>query len=206
MTSKPSWLNPLLWVTALVLINVLWANVAQQEAPNEVNAVGKFATYREMTVAPVLGSDEAIPASFTTRYSSTSLDQANVSFALKLDNSTVITSWSGLLTDAPPGWSGDLEPGMYTVVNEVEQGVDVEQTLTLAPFAPIQMLGHAVLSVLLVVTAVVEQFIRNTITKRRGSKPTDAPSDTVPFKPLSHGPEHDEPWDEGASPWREPLR
>jgi hypothetical protein len=207
MTSGPTWLNPLLWVSALVLINVLWANVAQQEAPNEVNSAGNFATYREVTVAPVLGSEEAIPASFTTLFSSTSLDQANVSYALKLDNSTVITSWSGMLTDAPPRWSGELEPGIYTVVTEVEEGVEVEQTLTLTPFAPLQVLGHLSLSVLLVVTAVVEQFIRNTITKRKGNKPAvNTTTTTAPFKPLSHGPEHDEPWEEGASPWRDPLR
>ena len=207
MTSGPTWLNPLLWVSALVLINVLWANVAQQEAPNEVNSAGNFATYREVNVAPVLGSEEAIPASFTTIFSSTSLDQANVSYALKLDNSTVITSWSGMLTDAPPRWSGELEPGIYTVITEVEEGVEVEQTLTLAPFAPLQVLGHLSLSVLLVVTAVVEQFIRNTITKRKGNKPAvNTTTTTAPFKPLSHGPEHDEPWEEGASPWRDPLR
>lgn len=207
MTSGPTWLNPLLWVSALVLINVLWANVAQQEAPNEVNSAGNFATYREVTVAPVLGSEEAIPASFTTIFSSTSLDQANVSYALKLDNSTVITSWSGMLTDAPPRWSGELEPGIYTVITEVEEGVEVEQTLTLTPFAPLQVLGHLSLSVLLVVTAVVEQFIRNTITKRKGNKPAvNTTTTTAPFKPLSHGPEHDEPWEEGASPWRDPLR
>ena len=207
MTSGPTWLNPLLWVSALVLINVLWANVAHQEAPNEVNSAGNFATYREVTVAPVLGSEEAIPASFTTIFSSTSLDQANVSYALKLDNSTVITSWSGMLTDAPPKWSGELEPGIYTVVTEVEEGVEAEQTLTLTPFAPIQSLGHLSLSVLLVVTAVVEQFIRNTITKRKGNKPAvNTTTTTAPFKPLSHGPEHDEPWEEGASPWRDPLR
>jgi hypothetical protein len=207
MTSGPTWLNPLLWVSALVLINVLWANVAQQEAPNEVNSAGNFATYREVTVAPVLGSEEAIPASFTTLFSSTSLDQANVSYALKLDNSTVITSWSGMLTDASPRWSGELEPGIYTVVTEVEEGVEVEQTLTLTPFAPLQVLGHLSLSVLLVVTAVVEQFIRNTITKRKGNKPAvNTTTTTAPFKPLSHGPEHDEPWEEGASPWRDPLR
>ena len=207
MTARPTWLNPLLWVSALVLINVLWANVAQQEAPNEINSAGNFATYREVNVAPVLGSEEAIPASFTTIYSSTSLDQANVSYALKLDNSTVITSWSGMLTDAPPRWSGELEPGIYTVVTEVEEGVEVEQTLTLTPFAPLQVLGHLSLSVLLVVTAVVEQFIRNTITKRKGNKPAvNTTTTTAPFKPLSHGPEHDEPWEEGASPWRDPLR
>ena len=207
MTSRPTWLNPLLWVSALALINVLWANVAQQEAPNEVNTAGNFATYREVTVAPVLGSQEAIPASFTTIFSSTSLDQANVSYALKLDNSTVITSWSGMLTDAPPRWSGELEPGIYTVITEVEEGVEVEQTLTLTPFAPLQVLGHLSLSVLLVVTAVVEQFIRNTITKRKGNKPAvNTTTTTAPFKPLSHGPEHDEPWEEGASPWRDPLR
>ena len=39
MTQKQPWLNPLLWVVALILINVLWANVAQQEAPNEIISV-----------------------------------------------------------------------------------------------------------------------------------------------------------------------
>ena len=50
MTQKQPWLNPLLWVVALILINVLWANVAQQEAPNEINALDKLATYRDVTV------------------------------------------------------------------------------------------------------------------------------------------------------------
>lgn len=206
MTQKQPWLNPLLWVVALILINVLWANVAQQEAPNEINALDKLATYRDVTVAPVFGSDDPIPSVFTATFSSSNLDQANVSYALKLDNTTVITSWSGLLTDTPPVWSGDLEPGVYTVVTEVEQGVDVEQTLTLTPFAPVQWMGHVALSVLLVVTAVVEQVIRTTITKHREKKTNTVQSKTAPFKPLAHGPEQDEAWIEGQSPWREPLR
>ena len=156
--------------------------------------------------APVFGSDDPIPSVFTATFSSSSLDQANVSYALKLDNTTIIASWSGLLTDTPPVWSGDLEPGVYTVVTEVEQGVDVEQTLTLTPFAPVQLIGHVVLSVLLVVTAVVEQVIRTTITKHREKKPNTVQSKTAPFKPLAYGPEQDEAWVEGQSPWREPLR
>ena len=33
-----SWQTVLLWAAAIVLVNVLWLNVAGQSAPNEINA------------------------------------------------------------------------------------------------------------------------------------------------------------------------
>jgi hypothetical protein len=203
MPSARGWVNPALWVVALVLINALWSNVSRQQAPNEVNGLDRFETFRTVTVAPVFGSENALPATFSAEFTSTSLEQANVSFAIKKDNASVVHTWSGFLTDTPPVWEGTLAPGTYTVVTEVEQGVDVEQVLMLEPFDAIRIQGHAVLSVLLVVLAFAEQGIRAFIAAR--TPPADRqPKEVAPFKRPSFSQEEEHLLDAEASPWRSP--
>ena len=197
--------NTLLWVVAVVLINALWLNVAGQSAPNEVNTNEQFQTVREVEISPVFGSSSAIPATFTTSFKSTTVDQANVSFSIKKDNTTVVYSWSGLLTDDVPLWEGELQPGTYTVETLVEEGVLVEQRLDLKPFAAIQAMGHLVLTLLLVALAWAEQGVRAWYARRT---PAETPKKaTAPFKSKSLSNEEDPLiWDENDSPWRDPIR
>lgn len=197
--------NTLLWVVAVVLINVLWLNVAGQSAPNEVNSNEQFQTVREVEISPVFGSSSSIPATFTTSFKSTTVDQANVSFSIKKDNTTEVYSWSGLLTDDVPLWDGELEPGTYTVETLVEEGVLVEQRLDLQPFAAIQTMGHIVLTLLLVALAWGEQGVRAWYARRT---PAEAPTKAkAPFKSTSLSNEEDPLiWDESDSPWRDPIR
>ena len=204
MSTKPSWTNPVLWVLALLLINVLWNEVAQQEAPNEINSMDQFASVREVNVAPVFGSEASIPATFTTEFSSTRVEGANVSVTLKLNNQTVVFAWSGDLGDSSPTWTGALEPGRYTVITEIEDGVDVEQSLDLAPFEAVRWQGHLLLSGLLVVLAVVEQAVRGARATRQAT--SSAKEQKSPFRPAPNQPEADMAWDENESPWRDPLR
>lgn len=205
MGSTRSWTNPVLWVLALVLINVLWSNVAKQEAPNEINAVNNFEPARELTVGSVFGTAEPLPARLTATFSSTSLDEGNISFSVLLDNQTTVFSWTGLLSDEPPSWQGELEPGTYTILTDVEEGIDVEQIMVLQPFATIQLQGHAVLSTLLIAVAVAEQAVRGWLSSRMPAPQESRPSPT-PFKAASLGSENDTVWNDGDSPWREPLR
>lgn len=205
MSGVRSWLNPVLWVLALVLINVLWANVSQQGAPNEINDVERFEPVRELEVASVFGSTDAIPATISTEFTSNVVDQANVSYSVWLNNATVVHSWSGLLTDEVPVWSDELTPGTYTIVTELEDGVEVKQTLTLQPFATIRMHGHLVLSTMLVVVAVAENIARGWLASRRPAEATDV-KPHVPFKATTLGSENDMTWSESDSPWRDPLR
>jgi len=197
--------NTLLWVVAVVLINALWLNVAGQSAPNEVNTNEQFQTVREVEISPVFGSSSAIPATFTTSFKSTTVDQANVSFSIKKDNTTVVYSWSGLLTDDVPLWEGELQPGTYTVETLVEEGVLVEQRLDLKPFAAIQAMGHLVLTLLLVALAWGEQGVRAWYARRT---PAETPKKAkAPFKSKSLSNEEDPLiWDENDSPWRDPIR
>ena len=83
MTNRRTWQTALLWVVALVIVNALWLNVVDQSAPNEINAENQFQTHREIDISSVFGNDDPIPAELTTRFSSTSLDNANLSVAIK---------------------------------------------------------------------------------------------------------------------------
>ena len=203
-----SWQTVLLWVVALVLVNALWLNVAGQSAPNEINAENQFQPYREVNISPVFGSSSAIPATFEAAFSSTSVDDADVSFAIKLDNETVVHRWAGQLGDVVPVWTGELAPGTYTVETLVEDGVMVQQQLELKPLAAVQALGHAVLSALLVVLAWGEQGIRALMARRAANQSAIKTVEKAPFKAGTFSHEEDPlAWDEANdSPWRDPLR
>ena len=108
MSNRRTWQTALLWVVALVIVNALWLNVVDQSAPNEINAENQFQTHREIDISSVFGNDDPIPAELTTRFSSTSLDNANLSVAIKRDNLTVVASWSGDLTSEDVVWSLSL--------------------------------------------------------------------------------------------------
>ena len=207
MERRLPWQTMLLWVVAVVLINAIWMNVAGQSAPNEINSEGKFQPHREVNISPVFGSSAAIPATLESTFSSTSLDQANLSIALKKDNLTVVYSWSGQLSDSVPVWSGELEPGTYTVETIVEEGVLVNQQLELQPFESIQAAGHVVLTLLLIAVAWGEQGVRALLARWKPMQTTTKTTEKTPFKAAKFSQEEDQlAWNENDSPWREPLR
>ena len=206
MSSSRRWVNPALWAVALVLINVLWMNVAKQTAPNEINTADQFERFREVDVAPVFGTQDALPAVFSTTFSSLSLDQANVSYTVRLNNESIVFSWSGVLTDEVPDWEGDLTPGTYVVETVVEEGIQVEQVLLLQPFETVQMTGHVVLSFLLVAIACLEQGVRAFIAKNTKTTAAPTTTSTAPFKPSAYNEQETLAWDDTDSPWREPVR
>jgi len=207
MERRLPWQTMLLWVVAVVLINAIWMNVAGQSAPNEINSEGKFQPHREVNISPVFGSSAAIPATLESTFSSTSLDQANLSIALKKDNLTVVYSWSGQLSDSVPVWSGELEPGTYTVETIVDEGVLVNQQLELQPFGSIQAAGHVVLTLLLIAVAWGEQGVRALLARWKPVQTTTKTTEKTPFKAAKFSQEEDQlAWNENDSPWREPLR
>ena len=207
MDGRRSIQNTLMWVAAVVLINALWLNVANQSAPNEINSPNQFQTYREVEISSVFGSSSAIPAELNTVFESTSVDDANVSFSIKKNNQSTVFSWTGSLNEAVPVWSGELAPGTYTVETVVEEGVNVQQQLDLKPFAAIQTVGHAVLTLLLVALAWGEQGVRALYARRPQTEASASTVEKTPFKAKKFAPEDDSStWDETDSPWRDPVR
>ena len=203
MSGRRKWLNPVLWVVALLIINFLWGTVSQQDAPNEINNRQQFEVVRQVNISPVFGQETPLPAMLVVEFESPVLEEGNINISIWLNNQTLIFSWSGHLSDQPPSWSGTLAPGEYTVITEMDEGIEITQTLHLKPFATIQYQGHLVLSGCLVIIAFAENMLRMWLASREPA--AQVPKAVAPFTRIAFSEE------EGVvanadSPWRDPLR
>ncbi|MCH1587704.1 MAG: hypothetical protein L7S02_00740, partial [Flavobacteriales bacterium] len=142
MSTKPAWLNPALWVVAVMVVNVAWLFVAEQEAPIELNKEGQLESFRTFDLEGALSSNEPMPTRLLMAFSADSPEDVNLTYALRLDNQTIVTQWNGTVAQAPDRWEGNLAPGRYVLETQVSRDVDVEQTLFVTPFKPVQVLGH----------------------------------------------------------------
>ena len=200
-------LNISLWVVAFLLINIIWANVATNEASKQLNDRGfEFQSERDVSIQAVFGSDADLPISMTTEFvhRDDPSREANVSWALLDASNNVVASWSGS-TNEVVTIEKEVPPGEYTLNTTVEDNIIAIQTLDIAPFAPIATLGHILLSMLLVVVAFGETALRTFIAKKiedseiKDDKPREFRKSRIGMPEIDG---HEEMED---SPWREPI-
>ena len=200
-------LNISLWVVAFLLINIIWANVATNEASKQLNDRGfEFQSERDVSIQAVFGSDADLPISMTTEFvhRDDPSRKANVSWALLDASDNIVASWAGS-TNEVVTIEKEVPPGEYTLNTTIEDNIIAMQTLDIAPFAPLATLGHILLSTLLVVVAFGETALRTFIAKKiedseiKDDKPRE-------FRKARIGmPEVDGHDDMDESPWREPI-
>lgn len=196
-----------MWVVALLIINIIWANVATNEASQQLNDRGfEFQEDRDVSLQAVFGSDSELPVTITSEFvhrDDPSL-QANVSWRLIDDSGNVVLNWVGSTNDVA-SIDAELPPGEYTLNTTVEENIIAIQYLNVAPFAPIASMGHILLSSLLVVLAFCESTVRALVAKRL--EQSDA-KDNKPkeFKKARIGmPEVEGVNEADDSPWRDPI-
>jgi len=199
--------NLVMWVVALLIINIIWANVASNEATQQLNDRGfEFQEDRDVSLQAVFGSDSELPVTITSEFvhrDDPSL-QANVSWRLIDDSGNVVLNWVGSTNDVA-SIDAELPPGEYTLNTTVEENIIAIQYLNVAPFAPIASMGHILLSSLLVVLAFGESTVRALVAKRleqsdaKENKPKE-------FKKARIGmPEVEGVNEADDSPWRDPI-
>ncbi len=91
-------LNISLWVIALLVINVIWWNVASNEASQQLNDRGfEFQPERQVSLQAVFGSDAELPISITTEFvhQDDPTRTENVSWRLLDESNNVVLSWEG---------------------------------------------------------------------------------------------------------------
>ena len=197
-------INYALWAAAFLIINIIWANVSNNVASQELNdAEHEFQANREVSLQPVFGSEADLPIEFQSEF--VHVDDASksedVSWQLVDEDGKVVLSWSGQ-TNEFVSIEADLPPGEYTLETTIGENILATQTLDVAPFAPIAIWGHLILSVLLVVVAFCEIAIRKFVVKynEKTVVKEDKPRE---FRRTRIGmPEADEAND---SPWRDPI-
>jgi hypothetical protein len=197
-------INYAMWAAAFLIINIIWANVSNNVASQELNdADHEFQANREVSLQPVFGSEADLPIEFQSEF--VHVDDASisedVSWQLVDQKGNVVLSWSGQ-TNEFVSIEADLPPGEYTLETTIGENILATQTLDVAPFTPIAIWGHLILSILLVVVAFGEIGIRKFVTKynEKTVVKEDKPRE---FRRTRIGmPEADEAND---SPWRDPI-
>ena len=160
--------NLAMWVVALLIINIIWANVASNKASQQLNDRGfEFQEDRDVSLQAVFGSDSELPVTITSEFvhRDDPSRQANVSWRLIDASGNVVLDWVGSTNEAA-SVDAELPPGEYTLNTTVEENIIAIQYLDVAPFAPIATMGHILLSSLLVVLAFGESIVRTFITNR----------------------------------------
>jgi len=197
-------INYAMWAAAFLIINIIWANVSNNVASQELNdADHEFQANREVSLQQVFGREADLPIEFQSEF--VHVDDASisedVSWQLVDQKGNVVLSWSGQ-TNEFVSIEADLPPGEYTLETTIGENILATQTLDVAPFAPIAIWGHLILSILLVVVAFGEIGIRKFVTKynEKTVVKEDKPRE---FRRTRIGmPEADEAND---SPWRDPI-
>ena len=175
-------------------------NVASQEL-NDVDH--EFQANREVLLQPVFGSEADLPIEIQSNF--VHVDNASkiedVSWQLVDEDGKVVLSWSGQ-TNEFVSLEADLPPGDYRLETTIGENILATQTLDVAPFAPIAIWGHLILSILLVAVAFGEVGVRKFVSKynEKTVVKEDKPRE---FRKTRVGmPEADEAND---SPWRDPI-
>lgn len=200
-------LNILLWFLAFLIINIIWANVASNEASQQLNDRGfEFQSEREVSLQAVFGSNAELPITITTEF--VHIDDpdriANASWKLIDASNNVVLNWAGT-TNEVVTLKAELPPGAYSLNTTVDENVIAIQHLDVAPFAPLAILGHVVLSVLLVAIAFGESAVRVFIAKRIDQSEVNE-SKPKEFRKSRIGmPEVDGHDADNDSPWRDPI-
>ena len=193
-----------LWFFAFLIINLIWANVSNNVASQELNDVDhEFQANREVLLQPVFGSEADLPIEIQSNF--VHADNASkieeVSWQLVDEDGKVVLSWSGQ-TNEFVSLEADLPPGDYRLETTIGENILATQTLDVAPFAPIAIWGHLILSILLVAVAFGEVGVRKFVSKynEKTVVKEDKPRE---FRKTRVGmPEADEAND---SPWRDPI-
>ena len=199
--------NLAMWVVALLIINIIWANVASNKASQQLNDRGfEFQEDRDVLLQAVFGSDSELPVTITSEFvhRDDPTRQANVSWRLIDASGNVVLNWVGSTNEAA-SIDAELPPGKYTLNTTVEENVVAIQYLNVAPFAPIATMGHILLSSLLVVLAFGESIVRTFIAKRieqsgtKENKPKEFRKARIGMPEVEGVSEADD------SPWRDPI-
>jgi len=192
----------ILWIIAVLVVNITWAFVTDSEASYEINSKDQTEEKRDIDIADFFGMTEPIPARIEMTFYPSNTGESNYSFLLT-DGDDVVTQGSGIATNSEI-WVGELSPGTFEMSVDVSNGITADQTMYTQPFKPYQISGHIVVSIALVAVSFAEVGVRAFIQQKQQVKVNSTPvtSTENTSLPQSSATVYD---DEDMSPWRDPI-
>ena len=194
-----------LWIVSLIVVNLIWSNVASMTAIQELNdfdrEVDEFA---QIELSQFFGSLKPMPVSIVTETSGGENSGESFTWSITDETGQELYRWSGDYNTSIPAWNAELEPGLYSVQVQHPDFVSVKQYAEISPLAAHETNVRILLNLGLFLIALIDFMIRNRFSKKE-SKP-EAKSDFTPpsFKKVSKFDESADVVDD-QSPWRDPI-
>ena len=194
-----------LWIVSLIVVNLIWSNVASMTAIQELNdfdrEVDEFA---QIELSQFFGSLKPMPVSIVTETSGGENSGESFTWSITDETGQELYRWSGDYNTSIPAWNAELEPGLYSVQVQHPDFVSVKQYAEISPLAAHETNVRILLNLGLLLIALIDFMIRNRFSKIE-SKP-EAKSDFTPpsFKKVSKFDESADVVDD-QSPWRDPI-
>lgn len=194
-----------LWIVSLIVVNLIWSNVASMTAIQELNdfdrEVDEFA---QVELSQFFGSLKAMPVSIVTETSGGENSGESFTWSITDETGQELYRWSGDYNTSIPEWNAELEPGLYSIQVQHPDFVSVKQYAEISPLAAHETNVRIILNLGLFLVALIDFMIRNRFSKME-SKPKTKSDYTPPsFKKVSKFDESAEVVD-GQSPWQDPI-
>ena len=194
-----------LWIVSLIVVNLIWSNVASMTAIQELNdfdrEVDEFA---QIELSQFFGSLKAMPVSIVTETSGGENSGESFTWSITDETGQELYRWSGDYNTSIPEWNAELEPGVYSIQVQHPDFVSVKQYAEISPLAAHETNVRIFLNLGLFLIAVIDFMIRNRFSKME-SKPKTKSDYTPPsFKKVSKFDESAEVVDD-QSPWQDPI-
>ena len=194
-----------LWIVSLIVVNLIWSNVASMTAIQELNdfdrEVDEFA---QVELSQFFGSLKAMPVSIVTETSGGENSGESFTWSITDETGQELYRWSGDYNTSIPDWNAELEPGLYSIQVQHPDFVSVKQYAEISPLAAHETNVRIFLNLGLFLVALIDFMIRNRFSKME-SKPKTKSDYTPPsFKKVSKFDESAEVVDV-QSPWQDPI-
>ena len=197
----------LLWLVSVIVLNIIWSNVAQMNAVQELNEFDRDVDeISNVTISKFFNSEKSMPVEIHTETRGGENSGETFAWSLTDPSGEEIYSWSGDYNTTIPAWKGELSPGLYTVTIERPDFVSVKQFANITPLEAHETTIRVVLNLGLILVALVDFVVRRKISDFSKKRPERKMIDITPssFKKLTSYDEVND-FDDSSDPWRDPI-
>ncbi len=172
--------NKIYWIIAILLVNILWGNIAGNTVSQEINRPGADFSYEREAQIGSSWFDSTVPLTVECTFTSLNGEEADVGWALFKDGK-YYDGWMGNSSEKCDGGvlEGPVPSGTWIVRTYSEENIEATVILELKPFEPLRYTIHISMSILMIIIGFMQEIIIKLKPKPKKSDDNDVESEVI---------------------------